>query len=107
MTSCGFHPSSDVDQECDILSVMHAEARLRRIVRMIIRETRVKPNRGWEGYDHGRDADNSEIDSGYDAAYNQQYANATLCLDDLTELEDGGENVITRRRAKRTKKRAK
>lgn len=78
------------------------EISLRRMIRGIINET-LKMNKGWEGYEQGLNADNDEIDVGYDAAYYEQYADAVLGLDRTAELDAGGENVITRRRKARRK----
>ncbi len=73
------------------------EVKLRQLIRTLIQETRVKVNKGWEGYEQGLDADNSDIDAGYDAHYYEQYANVTMGQDHTAELDSGGENVITRR----------
>lgn len=72
-------------------------ARLRSLVRTIIRETRVKPNRGWEGYTRFADDENIEIDAGYPACYHTQYANVAGDLDELPEIDVGGFNVTVRR----------
>ena len=80
---------------------LQEEIKLRRIIRRILKETRPKVNRGWEGYDIDPHADNDEIDAGYAAAYNQQFANATGGADHLAEDETGGHNIITRHVKKR------
>lgn len=80
------------------------EVRLRNVIRQVINETRARVNRGWEGYEHGLDADNSDIDAGYHAHYYQQYANSTMGLDNIAELDSGGMNVLLRRKKRRRRK---
>lgn len=64
----------------------------------------MKPNRGWEGYEQGLDADNSDIDAGYPAAYYEQFADALNGMGHIGELDSGGENVVERRKKRRAKR---
>ena len=75
---------------------LQEEIKLRQVIRKILKETRPKVNKGWEGYDVDPHADNSEIDTGYAAAYHRQYAPSAGDADHLAELETGGHNIITR-----------
>lgn len=84
--------------------LLEEEILLRRMIRSFLGETRTKVNSGWEGYQQGRDADNSDILVGYPAAYHRQYADATLGQYHLGELDQGGENVVVRRKKQRKKK---
>lgn len=77
------------------------ETQLRRLIRRLIVETRVKVNSGWEGYRQGCVGDaNDDIDAGYDAAYYEQYANKLRGMDHVAELDAGGDNVIDRKRGR-------
>lgn len=83
---------------------LREEIELRQLIRSIINETRAAPNKGWEGFEHGLDADNDEIETGYDAAYYEQFANSLLGMGRTAELDSGGENIITRRKSARDSK---
>lgn len=80
------------------------EVQLRRLIRRMLQETRPKVNRGWEGYNQDPYDANEDIDAGYEAAYYEQYANATNRMDNLAELETGGHNIITRHAKSKQKK---